>query len=80
LKAEPAEQALINAFKAVPNPVNVKALAERGIAAGVISETQAAELIEAQRLTELVIGVDAFAADHALFQPLGEAPRLAEAS
>jgi len=80
IKAEPAEQALINAFKAVPNPINVKSLTERGVAAGVISETQAAELIDAQRLTELVIGVDAFAADHALFQPLGEAPRLAEAS
>ena len=80
LKAEPAEQALMNAFKAVPNPINVRELTERGIAAGVINESQAADLIEAQRLTELVIGVDAFAADHALFQPLSEAPRWAEAS
>lgn len=80
IKAEAAEQALINAFKTVPNPLNVRTLSERGVAAGVISEAQAAELIEAQRLSEQVIAVDAFAPDHALFQALTPITPLAQAS
>jgi len=81
LKAEPAEHAIRNAFKTVPNPVNVEALTKRAVEAGVISEDQASDLIEAQRLSVLVVAVDEFA-PHDLIHPIQQhAPQvLAKAS
>ncbi len=63
LKAEPAEYAIRNALKAVPNPLNVHALVRRAVEAGVISEDQGSELILAQELSAQVIAVDEFSPD-----------------
>ena len=60
LKAAPAEMAVRNALKAVPNPLNVDKLAAKAVEAGVISEEQAADLIRAQELSARVIAVDEF--------------------
>jgi len=81
LAAEPAEHAIRNALKAVPNPVNVTALAKRAMDAGVISEDQAAELIRAQQLSAKVVAVDEFAPDD-LVHPIQTdlPPTLAKAS
>ena len=81
LKAEPAEHAIRNALKSVPNPINVYALTKRAVAAGVISEDQASELIKAQELSAQVIAVDEFAPDD-LVHPIqkNSAETLAKAS
>lgn len=71
LKAEPAEFAIRNALKTVPNPVNVHALAKRAMEAGVISEDQASDLIRAQELSAMVIAVDEFAPDD-LIHPINQ--------
>ncbi|MFU8831657.1 MAG: acyl-CoA dehydrogenase [Wenzhouxiangella sp.] len=63
LKAEPAEHAIRNAFKTVPSPVNVDALARKAMEAGVITEEQAADLRLAQQLSNRVIAVDEFTAE-----------------
>ncbi len=80
LKAEPAENAIRNAFKAVPSPVNVKALARKGVEAGVITEDQAADLILAQELSAKVIAVDEFTPEELAGQVEDQRPVLAEAS
>ncbi|WP_462321097.1 vWA domain-containing protein, partial [Halochromatium sp.] len=51
LKAEPAEHAVRTALKKVPAPVNVDALCKKAVAAGVITEEQAADLKRAQELS-----------------------------
>ncbi len=79
LKAEPAEHAIRNAFKAVPSPVNVHELAEKAVKAGVITEEQATELIKAQELSDQVIAVDEFTQEELADQQNPETP-LAEAS
>lgn len=71
IQAEPAEHAIRNALKAVPNPVNVEALAHRAVEAGVISEDQASDLIRAQRLSAQVVAVDEFAPDD-LIHPVSQ--------
>ena len=78
LKAEPAEHAIRNALKAVPNPGNVHALCARAVEAGVITEEQAAELITAQELSARVIAVDEFTPEQ-LGTASARAPRLAAA-
>ena len=81
LKAEPAEHAIRNALKAVPNPVNVERLAKRGVEAGVISEDQASDLILAQQLSALVVAVDEFAPDDLMHPVTSHKPAtLAKAS
>ncbi len=60
LQAAPAEIAVRNALKSVPNPVNVDALVEQAIASGVISEEQGTDLKRAQQLAARVIAVDEF--------------------
>lgn len=72
IKAEPAEHAVRNALKAVPNPVNVNHLAQRAVEAGIISEEQASDLIKAQQLSAQVVAVDEFAPDdliHPVLEP-----------
>ncbi len=79
LKAEPAENAIRNALKAVPSPVNVDALTAKAVAAGVITEEQAADLKRAQDLSARVIAVDEFTPEQ-LAGRKPEAPALAHAS
>ncbi len=78
LKAEPAEHALRNALKVVPNPSNVHAVTAKAVKAGVITEDQAADLIKAQELSERVIAVDEFTPEELGTRSV-EPPRLAEA-
>jgi len=80
LKAEPAEHAIRNALKAVPNPHNVKALSRKAVEAGVISEEQAADLIRAQELSARVIAVDEFTPEELANTTESQRPVLAEAS
>lgn len=80
LKAEPAENAIRNAFKAVPSPINVYKLAEKGVEAGVITEEQAADLIRAQELSNKVIAVDEFTPEELAATADHQRPALAEAS
>jgi acyl-CoA dehydrogenase len=63
LKAEPAEMAVRNALKVVPTPVNVDAVVEKAVAAGVITEEQGTDLKRAQELSARVIAVDEFTPD-----------------
>jgi acyl-CoA dehydrogenase len=79
LKAEPAEHALRNALKVVPNPTNVHAVTAKAVKAGVITEDQAADLIRAQELSARVIAVDEFTPEE-LGDARAEAPKLAAAS
>jgi len=60
LAAAPAEMAVRNALKTVPSPANVEQVSQKAVAAGVITEQQAAELIKAQQLVARVIAVDEF--------------------
>ena len=76
LKAEPAEHAIRNALKAVPNPNNVRELAARAVEAGVITAEQASDLITAQELSARVIAVDEFSPQELGTAP-AEEPRLA---
>lgn len=76
LKAEPAEHAIRNALKTVPNPNNVHELAARAVEAGVITAEQASDLITAQELSARVIAVDEFSPAE-LGQVSTESPRLA---
>jgi len=73
LKAAPAEVAVRNALKVVPNPVNVDRVVNKAVAAGVISEEQGAELRHAQELSARVIAVDEFTPEeiggHQAMQP-----------
>ena len=78
LKAEPAEHAIRNALKAVPNPHNVRELTARAVEAGVITAEQASDLITAQELSARVIAVDEFNPE-ALGKAPSEEPRLAAA-
>ena len=78
LKAEPAEHAIRNALKAVPNPNNVRALSARAVDAGIITEEQAADLIRAQELSARVIAVDEFTPEQ-LGTRHSDRPRLAAA-
>jgi acyl-CoA dehydrogenase len=80
LKAEPAEHAIRNAFKAVPSPVNVDALVKKGIEAGVITEEQGEDLKRAQELSAKVIAVDEFTPEELASQQTSQRPALAEAS
>ncbi len=81
IKAEPAEHAIRNALKAVPNPVNVEGLTHRAVEAGIITEEQASDLIKAQKLSAQVVAVDEFAPDD-LIHPVSTHPEhvLAKAS
>ena len=78
LKAEPAEHALRNALKVVPNPGNVHEVTARAVEAGVITEEQAADLIRAQELSARVIAVDEFTPEE-LGTTRHDAPKLAAA-
>ncbi|MEE4296000.1 MAG: acyl-CoA dehydrogenase [Wenzhouxiangella sp.] len=78
LKAEPAEHALRNALKVVPNPSNVHAVTAKAVKAGVITEDQAADLIRAQELSARVIAVDEFTPEELGTRSV-QPPRLAEA-
>ena len=80
LKAEPAENAIRNAFKAVPSPITVYKLAKKGVEAGVITEEQAADLIRAQELSDKVIAVDEFTPEELAATSDSQRPALAEAS
>jgi len=80
LKAEPAEIALRNAIKQVPSPVNVDALCEQALGAGVITEQQAADLKLAQALSARVIAVDEFTPEQVTGTVDPARPELAEAS
>jgi acyl-CoA dehydrogenase len=80
LKAEPAEHAVRNALKQVPSPVNVDALCKKAVAAGVITEEQAADLKRAQELSARVIAVDEFTPAELGTRVEQERPALAEAS
>jgi len=80
LKAEPAEHAVRNALKKVPTPVNVDRLCKQAVAAGVITEEQAADLKRAQELSARVIAVDEFTPAELGNQAEEERPTLAEAS
>jgi len=80
LKAEPAEHAVRNALKKVPSPVNVDALCKKAVAAGVITEEQAADLKRAQALSARVIAVDEFSPQELDTPVQEERPPLAEAS
>jgi acyl-CoA dehydrogenase len=63
LKAAPAEMAVRNALKTVPSPVNVDAVVEKAVSAGVITEEQGTDLRRAQQLAARVIAVDEFSPD-----------------
>lgn len=78
LKAEPAEHAIRNALKAVPDPINVRELTKRAVAIGVINEEQANDLIRAQELSARVIAVDEFSPEQ-LGAVSPEKPRLVAA-
>jgi len=80
LKAEPAEHAVRNALKAVPSPSNVDALCKKAVAAGVITEEQAADLKQAQALSARVIAVDEFSPEEIAGKVGDLRPALAEAS
>ena len=80
LRAEPAEHAVRNALKQVPSPVNVNALCKKAVAAGVITEEQAADLKLAQELSAKVIAVDEFTPEQLGAQVEESRPALAEAS
>ncbi len=80
LKAEPAEHAVRNGLKQVPSPSNVHELSQKAVAAGVISEQQAADLIRAQELSARVIAVDEFTPEELAGQQASQRPVLAEAS
>ena len=78
LKAEPAEHALRNALKIVPNPTNVHEVTAKAVEAGVITADQAADLIVAQELSARVIAVDEFTPED-LGTRSDEPPKLAAA-
>jgi acyl-CoA dehydrogenase len=80
LKAEPAEHAVRNALKETPTPVNVDRLAAKAVAAGVITEQQAADIKRAQALSEQVIAVDEFTPDELAGGQQQQPQPLAEAS
>ncbi|WP_223846101.1 acyl-CoA dehydrogenase [Wenzhouxiangella sp. AB-CW3] len=77
LKAAPAEMAVRNALKAVPNPLNVDELCAKAVEAGVISEEQAADLKRAQELSAKVIAVDEFTPEESGGQQSLEPPQAA---
>ncbi len=60
LKTQPTERALKNAYREVVSIVNYESLIERGVADGVISAEDGAELRETQELVARVINVDDF--------------------
>jgi len=60
LAAREAEQAVVNGLKKQPTPVNVEALAEQAVEAGLLSAEQANQLITAQKLSADVIAVDEY--------------------